>query len=623
MNYPTSRIIATLVLAALPAVLAAQAEGFDLAVDSEGKAWMGRFRTGFIEISDWDGEHWRVVHTVEAVSSRGLQVTPFGDGIALAWIEGAGSDAGIALATANERSITVLSPEGLPGGMADSLAVAGMEGGNLALLISLGSGYGAEVRFLVLDADAEKVLSASVLSASGAVSSLSLLGGADPWMAWQERRELEIRIAVAQASGARKGEVRRFGVRGFGGIAAPVLIRSKRGAPVLAWQGTQDRWTAVVRTRELSDGKLGPVSTAPLPEGISGALYPRAAAGAAGLATAYGWGGGRNGNWFGLRYELGETGGFTVDLRGVSDGHVYMPKMAAAGPYGEIWAWQDDTAAAAQIATRRGSELSFRTPRQLEPLEVEPDKVYALAFGDSITAGLVVYSETEYEETGGYLPYLKAVYTDKIAPLEILQDGESATQTLAGLTRLPVTLEENPHLNYVLILYGTNDVNNGDLTPEITSENLGKMADMVRDAGAIPIVATLLPRFDSDYWKVQQAAAISEAIYPMARLRGITICDFQKLFPADLELFSDARLHPNQAGYAKMAEFWFPALAAFKGDVNRSLAVDDNDLLLLTAVLRARRGSWGFNPDADFNDDGYIDVADLAFLLSQVGKSFK
>jgi len=608
-----------LILAVLPAGLAAQEEGFDLAVDSAGKAWMGRCRAGTIEIAGWSGEDWQVVHTIETAGPHSLRMTPFGDGIALAWIESAGGAERVAVATADSENVGILRPEDLHGNVT-GLAVAGMESGTLALLLSLGAGAGSELRFFEIETAEGRVMSAFPVPAEGAISSLGLLGGADTWLSWQERRGLEIRIAVASTAAAQAGKVRRFSVRGFGGSAAPVLMRSKKGNPVVAWQGTQGRWTAVVQTRGLSDDKLGPVRTAPLPEGISGALSPQAAAGAAGLASAFGWGGGRDGNWFGLRYQLEDSGEITADLHGVSGEHVYAPTLAVDKRSGEIWAWQTLDEEVVEIESRRSSEMSLRTPKRLEPFPVEPDMVYALAFGDSITEGKESPEGQDSFTTRGYLPYLEEVYSERVALLEIIQDGIGGTRTPQGLTRLPVTLGENPHLNYVLILYGTNDAFRNELTPAAIAENLGLLADMVRDAGAIPIVATLLPRFDSG--PKERAVAVSEAIYPMARLHGITICDFQRLFPADLELFSDGRLHPNQAGYAKMAEFWFPALVTFQGDVDRSLLVDENDLLLLTAVLQARRGSRGFNPDADFNDDGHVDVADLAFLLERIGRSF-
>ncbi len=59
----------------------------------------------------------------------------------------------------------------------------------------------------------------------------------------------------------------------------------------------------------------------------------------------------------------------------------------------------------------------------------------------------------------------------------------------------------------------------------------------------------------------------------------------------------------------------------FPGDVNRDGTVNSTDLTLLTDSFSKRSGETGFNPNADSNGDGIIDILDLVKLGLNFGRS--
>jgi lysophospholipase L1-like esterase len=588
------------------------ASDFDLAIDPDGTIWMGRLTEGSVVLSRWAGVDWLEERRVEAEGLPGkLRLVMLGSRLTALWIEAGG----VAMLTGDQGS-PVQRPKQLRGCFSD-LAAAAVEDGQIGLLLVSGEGDGP-LLYCELDASSGFLRHHAEIKSEGDASSPSIIGGKEIWLAWQERSEAGLKLVAVGVDSGVVGEVKRFKVRGFGGSASPVLARTANGSVTLVWQGTKGKWEAALHVRSLSEGGLGPVRPAELPEGVSGVLAPKTVTGDSSLIVAYGWCGGMRGNWVGVKYALEADGGFRYELRGIGGTDILEPRLAADMAGNEVWIWRGGDQDRDKLTTKPGGKLEVKSSKGILPEAAEGDYIYALAFGDSITEGKEVYNG-ESTLSRGYLPYLEDLYSEHVSPMAIIQDGVGGDTTAEGLVRLPTSLAENPQVKFVLILFGTNDAFGG-VDPQIVADNLGTMADMVRDAGAIPVVATLMPRFDEG--PKERAEAVSEAIYPMARLRGITICDFQKLFPKDQNLFSDLRLHPNQEGYAKMAEYWFPALVTFEGDVDRSLTVDQNDLLLFTAVFQTLRGGWGFNPDADFNDDGHIDVADLAHLIASIGRSF-
>ena len=65
----------------------------------------------------------------------------------------------------------------------------------------------------------------------------------------------------------------------------------------------------------------------------------------------------------------------------------------------------------------------------------------------------------------------------------------------------------------------------------------------------------------------------------------------------------------------------FSPVAALLGDVNLSGSVGSTDLDLIKQALGATSSNPGFNPDADLDQSGRIDVADLAIAARSYGST--
>jgi len=623
MRSTIAAVSAAALLALVPTAVAAlqvdRFEDFDIAVDAAGDVLVGSFDGEEVVISRLDDSIRREWYRVGAPGGRQLRLVLVGAAVDAVWLERDLSGSQLVLAVFTDEKTVVFRPRGLKGDF-DQLDAAPLADGSIGVVLTENSEPNSRVHWVELDlssGEASKLLTATAV---GRASFPSVLVCRRTWIAWQERTGTGLRLAATLPLARSLDEVYRFEVRGFGGIAAPALTASPEGTAVLTWQGTAGKWESVLRSRKLTVDGFGPVRTVAPPRGISGMLMPATAAGRVGVVTAYGWGGGGEGRWYGLRVDV-SAGKVSTVSSGIAGESMRLPRLAVGSGGQEYWVWPSERAGVrgVELSAARDSELSHEEPQPVLPTEPEPDTIYALAFGDSITEGKESTPDKSQQwPTPGYTSYLRKEYSKRIRTIKVIKRGRGAEKTPEGLARLPVLLEKYPYIRFALILEGTNDAFRGYL-PEDVAANLGAMADMVRDAGAIPVLGTLLPRFDAAR---PQAEAISAAIKMTARLRGVSLCDFQALFPKNTFFFSDLRLHPNQKGYEKMAEFWLETLVTYEGDVDRSFTVDGRDLLLLTAAMQTHRGSWAFNPDADLNDDGHVDVRDLTELLAAVGKSF-
>jgi trimeric autotransporter adhesin len=60
---------------------------------------------------------------------------------------------------------------------------------------------------------------------------------------------------------------------------------------------------------------------------------------------------------------------------------------------------------------------------------------------------------------------------------------------------------------------------------------------------------------------------------------------------------------------------------ALAGDVNGDNAIGTLDLQAIGAVFGVKRNSSNYDPRADLNDDGVIDILDMTLASTQFGKS--
>lgn len=186
-----------------------------------------------------------------------------------------------------------------------------------------------------------------------------------------------------------------------------------------------------------------------------------------------------------------------------------------------------------------------------------------LAFGDSITAGDGSY------DGSGYPPMLEGDLRSYWGKAAVAGDGQPGTKSYKGALRLGASLGiARPA--YVLILYGTNDWNDGecrDAPPCYTVDSLRSMVQQARDVGAFPVVGTI-PPVNPNYADLNAAERnewvkrMNDLVRAMAKQERAAIAEVHGDFlkqPSLPPLFADY-LHPNDAGYRVIARSFFDAI---------------------------------------------------------------
>jgi lysophospholipase L1-like esterase len=198
---------------------------------------------------------------------------------------------------------------------------------------------------------------------------------------------------------------------------------------------------------------------------------------------------------------------------------------------------------------------------------------FVLAFGDSITYG----TSTDWCDVDGtpvicgttivgYPERLRGLLQARY-PSQFFQvqnegvPGECASRPCgpqtSGQGRLPTSL--NAAQDVVVILQGVNDLNAGVSVPDIISA-LTSMISSARNAGKLVVISTLTPvkpREDNGLFKAVPAriAELNAAIESMKASLGVPRVDMTAAFGAGYAaLLSPDGLHPNAAGYQRMAE---------------------------------------------------------------------
>ena len=221
------------------------------------------------------------------------------------------------------------------------------------------------------------------------------------------------------------------------------------------------------------------------------------------------------------------------------------------------------------------------------PCPALPEPCKVMASGDSITVG------AQSTETGGYrVPLFRAALrhskqltfvgpsgagptsVDNL-PFPDKHDGHSGyiIDTVDSRKGLLPLMGENldkfkPHI--VLLMIGTNDINSNVDIPGAPAR-LAKLLDLVTTSApeALLVVAQLIPtRTDSlnDSVKKFNTELVNLVKARSQQGKHIVSVDMFGAFTANADyktawLFDG--LHPNDAGYAKMAEVWYPALSGY------------------------------------------------------------
>ena len=190
-------------------------------------------------------------------------------------------------------------------------------------------------------------------------------------------------------------------------------------------------------------------------------------------------------------------------------------------------------------------------------------RVY-MAFGDSITWG------DGSNDGSGYRDYLRAnLGTFWGSSHDVPNEGAPGTKSNKGESRMtPSLVRVRPA--YALILYGTNDYNDGECRaapPCYTIDSLRSMILQCRDNGSLPVLGTIPPvnpnfvdrgATERNEWVKQMNVLLRE----MAKQQQVQVADIYDAFikRSDLPALFKDDIHPNETGYTLIAQVWTRAL---------------------------------------------------------------
>jgi len=185
-----------------------------------------------------------------------------------------------------------------------------------------------------------------------------------------------------------------------------------------------------------------------------------------------------------------------------------------------------------------------------------------LGYGDSITYG------NGSSDGEGYRLRLLNLLGPYFGRADVQTFGRPGTNSAEGESRVRTWMG---HFDpaYLLILYGTNDWNDQacqNKGPDscFTIDSLRAMVEDVKDAGTLPVLATIIPGNPALVPAGRNAwyDDMNVRIKALAREQNVTLADLNAEFKAagSLSALYADDVHPNDAGYQVMAQGWFKAI---------------------------------------------------------------
>lgn len=169
-----------------------------------------------------------------------------------------------------------------------------------------------------------------------------------------------------------------------------------------------------------------------------------------------------------------------------------------------------------------------------------------VVLGDSITVG----------------DALQGSYPDRLSQrlgCPVANLGQDGADTFDGVEALDMALMEY-RPGVVVIFYGANDAIMG-YDPADSAQNLRFMVARVKAAGALPILATVMPMFGGRRIFNSRVTALNALIVELAEQRGVEWADLHALFLGREERFPDG-LHPDAVGLEAIAGAFAEAIGA-------------------------------------------------------------
>ncbi|WP_437733237.1 SGNH/GDSL hydrolase family protein [Sorangium sp. So ce1335] len=206
-----------------------------------------------------------------------------------------------------------------------------------------------------------------------------------------------------------------------------------------------------------------------------------------------------------------------------------------------------------------------------------------MPFGDSITQGfnvaggyraplfhLALEANRDITFVGSASDYSVPMVDGVTFPRNHEGHGGWTIEGNNGIAQLVGTSIPNYQPHIITLMIGTNDIN-GNINVADAPNRLGKLLDSIfmRDPNILVVLAQIVPtRTDAtnNAVKAYNAAMPDLVSTRVSKGQHIVLVDMYTAFTNDpnykQSLFAD-NLHPNQAGYNRMAEVWFQALSPY------------------------------------------------------------
>lgn len=196
-----------------------------------------------------------------------------------------------------------------------------------------------------------------------------------------------------------------------------------------------------------------------------------------------------------------------------------------------------------------------------------------LGFGDSITYGATsmtvsapLLMDTIGYNVPGYPERMRPMFAGRYSdvPVTVQNAGVSGERASTGRNRLPGLLSPpNPRRDVVIILEGANDIIARRSTSSIAGD-LRAMVQTAKAAGSRVLLCTNPPAVDPDKTDIAAIPPLNTEIRKIAAEEGVTLVDLYAIFLGRESIYlSPDGLHPNEAGYDRMALEFFNRIVAW------------------------------------------------------------
>ena len=199
-----------------------------------------------------------------------------------------------------------------------------------------------------------------------------------------------------------------------------------------------------------------------------------------------------------------------------------------------------------------------------------------LAFGDSFTAGEVTNPTSTAPSgihklllvpTASYptqlQSQLRATYSAQAASITVVNSGEPSERILDGNQRFPGVFDTN-RPEVVLLMEGANGL--PQVGPDISTGIMRNMVQKAKDGGARVFVGSMIPQVAGRpraTTPVSELLTYNTTLQIMSTQESVTFVDlYSPMLPDAATLIGGDGLHPTEAGYKRIADLFFAAIAA-------------------------------------------------------------